>query len=64
MKLSDVVGHSGLAIYAEIALILFIVAFIAIVVWLFWPGRTAEMETMRQLPLEDELRHPNSGEPS
>jgi cbb3-type cytochrome c oxidase subunit II len=38
MRLSDVIGGAGLAGYAEVALLLFLAAFLAIVLWLFWPG--------------------------
>ncbi len=52
MKLSDVVGNSGLAFYAEVALILFVLAFVVIVVRLF-VGRRAAMEDLGRLPLDD-----------
>jgi cbb3-type cytochrome oxidase subunit 3 len=64
VKLSDVVGNSGLAIYAEIALILFLVAFVGIVAWLLWPGRRGQLEPLGRMPLEDESRPTNPGDPS
>jgi cbb3-type cytochrome oxidase subunit 3 len=54
MKLSDVVGHSGLAIYAEIGLILFFIVFVLIVARVFWPSRKEEVERDRFLALDDE----------
>jgi cbb3-type cytochrome oxidase subunit 3 len=54
MRLSDVMGHAGLAGYAEVALILFAAAFVAIVIRTFRPGRQAEMDAMSRMPLEDE----------
>jgi len=54
MRLSDVMGHSGLSGYAEIALILFMAAFLAIVLWTFRPGRKKEMDAMSRMPLEDD----------
>lgn len=54
MKLSDIMGHSGLSTYAEIAMILFMVAFLAIVLRIFWPSRRAELEQHRHMPLEDD----------
>lgn len=53
MKLSDVVSHSGLSIYAEIGLILFFVAFLLVVARIYWPSRRAEMQRASQLPLDD-----------
>jgi cytochrome c oxidase cbb3-type subunit 4 len=54
MSMTDVVSHSGLAFYAEVAMVLFILAFLAIVVWVFRPGRTREMDRAAHLPLEDD----------
>ena len=56
MKLSDVVGHSGLAAYAVVALILFLAAFSGIVIWLLRPSRHAEDARMSRLPLDDGTR--------
>ena len=55
MKLSDIVSHAGLAGYAEIALVLFLFAFLVIAVWTFWPSRAREMERASLLPLEEEF---------
>ncbi len=54
MSLADVMGHAGLAIYAEVALVLFLVVFVAVVARTFSPRRRAEMERAAQLPLEDD----------
>lgn len=54
MKLSDVVSHSGLAFYAEIALILFFVVFVAVVLRTWRPSERDELEAQRMLPLEPE----------
>jgi cbb3-type cytochrome oxidase subunit 3 len=56
MRLSDIMANAGLAGYAEIALILFILAFIAIVIRIFRPGRKSEMDAAARMPLDDE--HP------
>lgn len=61
-SLTDVVSHSGLAIYAEIALILFALVFAAIVVRVLSPKHRDEFEAARRLPLEDGA--PGPGEPS
>lgn len=52
MRLSDIMAHSGLSIYAEIALILFLVVFVAIVIRTF-TARRAEMDRNARLPLDD-----------
>lgn len=54
MKLSDVVGNSGLSIYAEIALVIFVLAFLAILVWLFRPGAKERFGRDARIPLDDE----------
>jgi cbb3-type cytochrome oxidase subunit 3 len=56
MRLSDIMSNAGLAGYAEIALILFMVAFIAIVIRIFRPSRRNEMQAAARMPLDDE--HP------
>lgn len=58
MKLSDVVSGAGLAIYAEIALVLFLLAFVGVVLRLYWPGRggaarDAALAASARLPLDD-----------
>jgi cbb3-type cytochrome oxidase subunit 3 len=54
VKLSDVMSHAGLSGYAEVALILFVAAFLAVVVRLYWPGRGAELDRASRLPLDDD----------
>jgi cbb3-type cytochrome oxidase subunit 3 len=53
MKLSDVMSHAGLAGYAEIGLVLFLVAFALVVVRVFRRGATEEFRAASRLPLED-----------
>jgi cbb3-type cytochrome oxidase subunit 3 len=61
MRLSDVMSHAGLARYAEVALILFLIAFAAIVIRLFRSPRR-EIERASRLPLErDDTPDPPSG---
>jgi len=62
-SLADVVSASGLAIYAEVALVLFTLVFVAIVWRVLGPGRARDFEAARLLPLEDGTA-PRSGEPS
>lgn len=54
MKLSDVMSHAGLARYAEIALVLFLAAFVAVAIRLFRPSRKADLERAALLPLDDD----------
>lgn len=56
MKLSDVVGAADLAIFAEVALVLFFCAFAAVLVRACWPGTDASWHKLGHLPLEGE--HP------
>jgi cbb3-type cytochrome oxidase subunit 3 len=56
MKLSDILGHADLSIYAEVGLVLFILAFLGIVWWTFRPGARARWRSDAQMPLDDE--HP------
>ena len=51
-SLTDVVSGAGLSGYAEIALILFVLAFVGVVISLFLPGRQRTYERMRHLPID------------
>ena len=53
MKLSDVMSHSGLALYAEVALVLFFIAFVGVLAWTLWPSRRQALERHRSMPLDD-----------
>jgi len=53
MRLSDVVSHAGLAVYAEVALVLFFVAFVVIGVRLLAHRDRHELERMSRMPLDD-----------
>lgn len=54
MKLSDVMSNAGLAGWAEAALVLFLLAFLGIVVAIFRPSRKAGMDAASRLPLDDD----------
>ena len=54
MKLSDIMSNAGLSTYAEIALVLFLLAFLAVVISLFLPGRQRMYERMRHLPIDQD----------
>jgi cbb3-type cytochrome oxidase subunit 3 len=50
---TDVMSGAGLAIYAEIALILFAAAFVAIVVWIWLPRNKTMWDQASRMPLDD-----------
>ena len=61
-SLTDVVSGAGLSIYAEIALVIFLVAFLGVVISLFLPSRQRTYEHMRQLPMDaDPVLQPSIG---
>jgi len=71
VSLSDIMSGAGLAAYAEVGLILFLVSFVAISIWVFSRRNNGEWELARRLPLADEPTHiggvgasyrPNQGE--
>lgn len=53
MRLSDIMGRAGLSVYAEIALVLFLIVFVAVVIRIF-TARRADMDRRARMPLEDE----------
>ena len=54
MKLSDIVSAAGLSWYAEVALVLFMLAF-GLVLWrVFRPSAKAKYERAARMPLDDE----------
>lgn len=61
MKLSDVMSHANLVIFAEIAMVIFMAAFVGIVIWLFWPSRRDALEQHRSMALDDDTRRPKEG---
>lgn len=54
MKLSDVVGHAGLALYAEVALVLFALVFVAVLVDITRKARKPELDRQALIPLQDD----------
>jgi len=65
VRLSEIMSHAGLAGYAEVALIIFFVLFVAIAARVLAPRRKAGYEAAARMPLDDETpvtpRH--GGEP-
>ncbi len=56
MKLSDIMSGAGLSIYAEVALVIFLLVFIAVAVRTFMPSRKAEMDEAARLPFDEGIR--------
>ncbi|MDH5235158.1 MAG: cbb3-type cytochrome c oxidase subunit 3 [Gemmatimonadota bacterium] len=54
MKLSDVMSAAGLSGYAIVALVLFMLVFLAIVIRTFAPGSAARHARDARLPLDDD----------
>ncbi len=63
-SLSDVVGASGLSGYAIVALVLFVFAFVLILIPLIAPSRNAEYEADGRLPLDDLTPIPQRAAPA
>ena len=53
-SLTDVVSGAGLSIYAEVALVIFLVAFLGVVISLFLPSRQVTYEHLRRLPIDSD----------
>ena len=53
MKLSDIMSATGLAWFAEAALVLFLVAFVTVCVSVFSKRNAQRLDAARFLPLED-----------
>lgn len=54
MSLTEIMSNAGLSRYAEWALLLFVFAFVLILVRIFRPSKRAAMEEHAKLPLKDE----------
>jgi cbb3-type cytochrome oxidase subunit 3 len=65
LRLSDIMSHAGLHVYADVALVLFVLAFLGVVARVFAPSRKREMDEMALKPLEDDHgEHSRPGDPS
>jgi cbb3-type cytochrome oxidase subunit 3 len=64
MKLSDIMGNAGLSGYAEVALVIFLLVFLAIIIRTWAPSRQQELRDASMIPLNDEPVVPRSGAPS
>ena len=54
-SLTDVVSGAGLSVYAEVALVIFLIAFVGIVISLFAPGKRRTYEHLRRLPIDEDM---------
>lgn len=53
-SLADVVSASGLSGYAIAALILFFLAFVAVLARVLWPSRSSYYDRAGRMPLDDQ----------
>jgi cbb3-type cytochrome oxidase subunit 3 len=58
MKLSDIMSAAGLSWYAEVALVLFMLAFVLVLWRIFRPSAKARYDVAARMPLDDE--HPQT----
>jgi len=63
MGLSDVMSGAGLSGYAEVALVLFMLAFLGIVIALFRPSQKQRMDAASRLPFDDDSNGQPEEEP-
>ncbi len=54
MKLSDIMSHANLAVYAEIAMVIFMLVFVLMAVRLWLPGQQQALRDAARLPLDDD----------
>ena len=54
MRLSEIMSHAGLAGYAEVALVIFLVVFVAVAFRVLSPSRKAGYDAASRMPLDDE----------
>lgn len=53
MTLSDIMAHAGLAVYAEVALVLFLAVFAAVAVRTLLPSRREALDADARLPFDE-----------
>ncbi len=54
MRLSDIMAAAGLSGWAEAALVLFLAAFVTILIAVMAPSRRQEFDRLSRLPLDDD----------
>ena len=63
MSLSEIMSNAGLSRYAELALVLFVFAFVVIIARVYRPSKGEGLERQARLPLDDDnnsRNHPGS----
>ncbi len=58
MKLSDIMSAAGLATYAEVGLVLFLLAFLVVAIRVLGFTRAEELESAARIPLEADVVTP------
>jgi cbb3-type cytochrome oxidase subunit 3 len=53
VSLTDLMSHAGLAMYAEVGMVLFFLAFLGIVWWVFRPANRQRWKIDASMPLDD-----------
>jgi len=64
MKLSDIMSAMDLAVYAEVGLVLFLIAFAAVVLDVFRRGRGLESHAALPLEREPPVTNASKGNPT
>ena len=64
MSLTDIMSGAGLAFYAEVAIVIFLVVWLAATIHIFSRRRTAEYDAAGRLPLDDHAPTPPTTETS
>jgi len=57
MRLTDIMSSIGLASYAEVGLVIFLIVFVAVTIRVLWMKRSVSDE-IAQLPLDDDEKDP------
>jgi cbb3-type cytochrome oxidase subunit 3 len=60
MSLTEIMSNAGLSRYAEMALLLFVFAFLVILFRVFRPSNREKLEQKARMPLKDDQDPPNS----
>jgi cbb3-type cytochrome oxidase subunit 3 len=53
MRLTDIMSNAGLSFYAQVALVIFLLVFIAITLRTFAPSRRRELDAASRLPFDE-----------
>lgn len=56
----DAAGEIDPGVWPTVGLILFVVFFVGVAIWLYWPGRKSDLEPYKEMPLDEEDRLPRA----